>query len=260
MEATGSPQSEGSGYADVLVQVTLPIILFLELVLFIMSQNYKASVEDWEKFKRKDIFHEYDKVLIDLQKQKFIVSLMKIREREQRNILLLYYADHPELLRPDATFKRLCDQSYQIFENLYKREAVSKKLYEEIRDANGLVDPPLSDEHFMDREKVITRENKRYVTEQIDEFLGKVESQVKELQLHIVIQLVEARVAQPPSELSAREQQLIDQLRGAQAAGEDAQPYLTALVTLYVDKLQDQLVRDGYQFLPRTWEVLKALK
>lgn len=261
MDATVQPQPEGSGYADVLVQVTLPIILFLALVLSLVSQSYEQSRVALEALQGTETIRELDTALLDAQFQKILLALMQVKREEEDHLRLPYYRDKAALVRLDPDFKELGERSANIFGTAQAKEEKATALYNRVLTLSNVdKDPAKEVVRLLDLKSYITPKHASYIESQLAGWLEQVESQVTALQLRIVTQLLQARVAQPPSELSTREQQLIDQLRGARAGRENAAPYWTALAALYVGKLQDQLVRDGYQFLPRTWQVLKALK
>lgn len=256
VQASAVTRTAGSVYGDILSQVTLPMILALAIILFSMSSQYLIAIETLKSIGDK-IPRDQQDVLLDLQRQKLIIALQQIRWEEEKRLLLPYYVADPARLKLDHDFKAVCEQAYHILSHPHARAEQARTLYQRVLSASQLREAAAESLSRTAPDTFISTDNIEYVRSQIEGFLGEVESHMQAFQLHIITRGFADMLTNSARHRSAKVQELAQKIRQAPAGSEEHTLAQTALHKHFTRELQEQLARDGYRFLPQTWQELK---
>jgi hypothetical protein len=282
---------------NLFVQVLLPLVLVLTFVAALDIMRYR-DVAKFEKEKarrltetlmdlgKKDkVIQHYNHALIEVQLQKLLITLEKIKKEEIENIKLNLFPE-PEKINmkavdvDDDDFKNLCKETAKWFKDAQAEQSQKARLYslviektKNVEDKElkkkGMEGLPSIIRHYdipndipkndliLEDKIEITPTNRAKIHNGIIEFLDSLKKEVKALQSGLLFRIFNYLMGHP-EQLDQYLQQLaqaIIQARDPRQREMKANEFYRRLIKNWRKKLE----KDYYHFLEETWEKFQAL-
>lgn len=294
LNAWGKGKStEANDIWNLFVQVLLPLVLVLTFVAALDIMRYR-DVAKFEKdkarrlsgrlkelIKKDKVIQNYNHALIEVQLQKLLITLEKIKKEEIEKIKLNLFPG-PEKINlqavdvEDDEFKELCKEASNWFKDVHAEQSQKARLYSlVIKKTENVEDKELKkkrmkglpsvirhydipkDDLILEDNIEITPANRAKIHNGIIEFVDSLKKEVKRLQSGLLFLIFDYLMGHP-EQLDQYLQQLaqaIIQERDLRQREMKANEFYRRLIKNWRRKLEE----NGYHFLEETWEKLQAL-
>lgn len=296
LNAWGKGKStEASDIWNLFVQVLLPLVLVLTFVAVMDVMRYR-DVAKFEKDKARRLFEKliylekkdkviqnYNHALIEVQLQKLLVALEKIKKEETEKIKLslIINSDRIKLQTDkvkvkDDDFKKLCEVALNKFKDEQSEQTYKDTLYSlVIKKTKDVEDKEIkkkeikglpvvrrhydiaTDDLILEDNIEITPANRAKIHKEIIEFVNDLKAEVKRLQLGLLFRIFDFLMVHP-EELDKNLKQLAQAIIQESDPGQrkmKANEFYRQLIKKWRRKLEE----DDYHFLEETWEKLQAI-
>lgn len=264
-------QEEASHPANVLLQIVLPIVLILAFLVFVRVQileeqasNFFILLDKVKEEPRGELLEEYRESLVELQRQRLLVALEKVKAERRRyfgiDAVSSIRIEAGQLL--DGSFKIACEKTFSHLGNVRSRDAEANFIYQSVLDSAEIRDRGTGKSQgewdILADPSIITNQNRDHVRRLIEGFIARLIGEATNLQYESIHEICEfylvhdEEMEQLDPKLAKFREEYIH------APPEKKKLYAHKLHNRLVEKLTHGLEEQGFHFFEETWQRIKV--
>jgi hypothetical protein len=244
---------------NILLQIVLPVVLILSFLVTTKIQEItqlvgkdvsevKKMIEITQLIGTTDI-SKVREWIIELEKQKLIVALIRVKEERIRHYGLDFVSRKVININDgrldDPDFKTTSEKVLEGLGDKKSREVETERLFKLVLDEANLSRP-------------ITEENKKFVKEEIRDFINRVIEDLSTIQIGVIKEIFQY-LSLKSDELDKWDpnlKELRDLYRKAKTSKEK-EALIGKFIVGFNERLKSDLEKEGYVFLEKTWEKMR---